>query len=60
MIQLNSNMADSESETLQKFTEAIRHFRGFVNKERFSEDVSFLREFVREVNETTDERQKAA
>ena len=65
MIQLNSNLAENSvsensGDTLEKYVEAIRHFRGFVNKERFNEDVTFLREFVREINETADERQKAA
>ena len=59
MIQTNSNLVETEGETLEKYAEVIRHFRGFVNKERFNEDVTFLREFIRDVNETAGERQKA-
>lgn len=37
-------------ETLQKYATAIRHFRGYLDKEKFNDDLRFLLNFVREVS----------
>ena len=37
-------------ETLQKYATAIRHFRGYIDKEKFNDDFRFLVNFVREVS----------
>ena len=46
---MEGRQEDLSPELLLKYTETIRHFRGYVDKERFAEDVNFLREFLKEV-----------
>lgn len=39
-----------EKEQLQRYAEAIWHFRGYLDKEKFDDDLDFLLEFVKQVN----------
>lgn len=41
--------AQMEKDQLQKYAEAIWHFRGYLDKEKFDDDMEFLIEFVRQV-----------
>ena len=50
----------SEERELVKFAETIRHFRGYVDKNRFAEDVEFLRELVRAINTAEQKKQSKA
>jgi len=47
MIKTNSDCMTQEM--VQKYAYAIRHFRGYVDKEKFSDDMAYLMNFVREV-----------
>lgn len=47
MIKTNSDCL--EQETVQKYAYAIRHFRGYLDKEKFDDDLAFLVNFVHEV-----------
>ena len=47
MIRTNSDY--DKQDMVQKFAQAIRHFRGYLDKEKFEEDFSFLMNFVHEV-----------
>lgn len=47
MIQTSSEYI--EQETIRKYVTVIRHFRGYLDKERYADDVAFLRAFVEEV-----------
>lgn len=47
MIKTNSDCLAQE--TVQKYAYAIRHFRGYLDKEKFEDDLAFLVNFVREV-----------
>lgn len=47
MIKTNSDCLAQE--TVQKYAYAIRHFRGYLDKEKFEDDLAFLMNFVREV-----------
>lgn len=57
MVQANSMVLDSE--TIQKYVETIRHFRGYVDKERFAEDVEFLRRFLERAEIPVEDRKAA-
>jgi len=43
--------ASMETSRLQKYAEAIWHFRGYLDKEKFDDDIDFLLEFVRQVSQ---------
>ena len=47
MIRTNADCI--QQETVQKYAYAIRHFRGYLDKEKFDDDLAFLMNFVREV-----------
>lgn len=57
---MNNNQEDISPEMLQKYVETIRHFRGYVDKERFNEDVEYLRNFLNEVGTYITDMLKAA
>ena len=48
------------SELLQKYIETIRHFRGYIDKDRFNEDIEFLIKFLNEVGPAAAEIRRAA
>ena len=47
MIQTNCDYI--EQEKIQKYVSVIRHFRGYLDKERYEDDIAFLAHFVQEV-----------
>lgn len=56
---MKDHQEEVSSEILQKYTETIRHFRGYIDKDRFNEDVEFLRKFLNEVAPLTASVMKA-
>ena len=52
MIRTNNDCL--QRETVQKYAYAIRHFRGYLDKEKFDDDLAFLMDFVRDVSGTKD------
>ena len=47
---IESNRTYVDREDLPKYAEAIRHFRGYIDRERFEDDIAFLRQFVAEMS----------
>jgi len=43
------NGMNISSETLLRFEETIRHFRGYIDKERLEDDINYLQDFLREI-----------
>lgn len=57
---MKDHQEEMPAETLQKYAETIRHFRGYIDKDRFKEDVEFLLKFLKEVGPATTDVRKAA
>ena len=57
---MKDHQEEMPAEMLQKYAETIRHFRGYIDKDRFKEDVEFLLKFLKEVGPATTDVRKAA
>ena len=53
MKMIKSNRDYPSQETIQKYASAIRHFRGYLDKEKFEDDFRFLMDFVQDVYDET-------
>ena len=50
-VKMSTTNADCvKPEMIQKYAYAIRHFRGYLDKEKFDDDLAFLMNFVQEVS----------
>ena len=56
---MEGHQEDMSPELLKKYAEAIRHFRGYVDKERFAADVEFLRRFLERAEVPVEDRKAA-